>query len=167
MWLFETVYISCFSWHFDPLALVSIDDSIDESVITTMIAKWWFYTFIIPSAFILFQYNKELLKTMWLKKNKKCFFKKKKWKSSSPPLFIYTHFTDLFIFGSVGYYWLLSWFLLMLRWSKIWPLGPSSTGSTSFHVFYHSLSISIFFWHKVLQGHLALSCLSLWNQPFS
>ena len=85
----------------------------------------------------------------------------------SPIYLFLSVFTDLFVFGLVGYNLLLSWFIPMLKLSKIWPLGGSSTGSISFQIFHHSLSTFTLFWHKMFHAHFVQSLLQPWNQLFS
>lgn len=54
-WCVETLWISCFSWHFGPLALVFMDDWMIQ--LMNQLLPWWppnvdFLIFILPSAFI-------------------------------------------------------------------------------------------------------------------
>lgn len=56
---------------------------------------------------------------------------------------------------------------VMLTLSQIWPVGSPSSGSLPFEHNHFVCSSFFFFWHKkMLQAHLGLFQLQLWNQTF-
>lgn len=110
---------------------------------------WWLYNSIIFSIFISWHFKEELF-------------------------LLFQYFVHLFIlirthgflFYSMGYNPLLS-FILMLRWSTIWPQGSLfDLAPVSFCVPQLFEYFLIFWYSKLFQAHLILSFSQLWNQAF-